>query len=61
MLESVLKSAMQSSTMDLAAVIVHAHINLSLVLQQMDAEPEKQKEYVCLHLQAGTPSPHLAY
>lgn len=46
MLEGVMKSAMLSSTTNMSTIIVNARINLSLVLQQMNVEPEKQKEYV---------------
>lgn len=52
MLEGILESAARVSssathmTDTLHRVVVDAHINLSLVLQQMNVEPEKQKESV---------------
>ena len=48
MLEGVLKATTSSSDMNFtdSCVIASAHMNLALVLQQMDVEPEKQKECV---------------
>ncbi|TCD67331.1 hypothetical protein EIP91_000252 [Steccherinum ochraceum] len=48
MLEKVLKAATYSSlssSSDMMPVILKAHLNLSLVLQQLNVEPEKQKEH----------------